>query len=230
MLNVYVLLINYRWIDDNKTWCMQRPNSTQLGEKLCVSSVKRQNLLTLSVSTALRILSHDRSWTICSHWWMEDLNQLWKPVRANILASLFGKPDRWADTFALRFHLALIGCINRHDSQKTENQLERQKLPEAFEDFQGGVKLEDGLAHRLGQSEVLLLQSSAHPLHRYVYIISYLTGGGKEKSTLSNAATLCDTNTTSKNHFSYLLLQLPVWYAEEVHLHCAARANTRENK
>lgn len=58
------------------------------------SSFNRQTLLTLSVSTALRILSHDRSWTICSHWWIEDLNQLWKPVRANILASLFGEPDR----------------------------------------------------------------------------------------------------------------------------------------
>ena len=47
--------------------------------------------LTLSVSTALQILSQDLSWTICSHLWMEDLNQLLKPVKASILASLSEK-------------------------------------------------------------------------------------------------------------------------------------------
>lgn len=52
---------------------------------------KEQWPLTLSVSTALRILSQDLSWTICSHLWMEPLNQLWKPVKANILASLLEK-------------------------------------------------------------------------------------------------------------------------------------------
>lgn len=89
----------------------------------------------------------------------------------------------------------LIFCIkkatgHRHDSQKTENQLERQKLPEAFEDFQRGVKLKDGLAHRLAQSEALLLQSSAHSLHRYVYIISYLTGGEREVDSVKRSDTL----------------------------------------
>lgn len=44
--------------------------------------------LTLSVSTALQILSHDLSWTICRNLWMDDLNQLWNPVKANIFASL----------------------------------------------------------------------------------------------------------------------------------------------
>lgn len=54
------------------------------------------------------------------------------------------------------------------------NQLEREKLSEAFEDFQGHEELKDGLSHCLRQSAALLLQSPAHPLHGYIYIISYL--------------------------------------------------------
>lgn len=58
--------------------------------------------------------------------------------------------------------------------RRTDNQLERKKLSKAFEDFQGHEELKDGLSHCLSQPGALLLQSSTNPLHRYIYIISYL--------------------------------------------------------
>lgn len=154
----------------------------------CIFDIKP---LTRSVSTALRILSHDLSWTICSHLWIEDLNQLWKPVRANILASLLRrnmsllskfKPKRKkAEIWSPRWHFRQIKllfqplcCYKNNLYNGTVNQLKRKKLPKASEDFQGHEELKDGLPHRLRQPGALLLQSPTDPLHRHVHIISYL--------------------------------------------------------
>lgn len=60
-----------------------------------------------------------------------------------------------------------------HLSQ-TDNELERKKLPKAFEDFQGHEELKDGLSHCLSQPGALLLQGPTNPLHCYIYIISHL--------------------------------------------------------
>lgn len=74
---------------------------------------------------------------------------------------------------------SLLHCyINRRWGQK-DNPLERKKLSKAFEDFQGHEELEDGLSHCLRQSGALLLESPAHPLHRHVHIVSYLSGQRK---------------------------------------------------
>lgn len=163
-------------------------------------SFQKQNLLTISVSTALQILSQDLSWTICSHLWIEDLNQLWKPVKANILVSLLGKNTSIFDQFqshkkveisSPHWHFkqitsgrSLLCCyINCYYSQ-TDNQLERKKFSKAFEDFQGDEEFKDGLPHCLGQSGALLLQSSTDPLHRHVYIISYLKDERRASNTV----------------------------------------------
>lgn len=62
----------------------------------------------------------------------------------------------------------------------TENQLEREELSEAFQDFQGDEELKDGLSHGLSQSGALLLQSPADSLHGHAHIIGHLK---REKRT-----------------------------------------------
>lgn len=149
------------------------------------------SLSTWSVSTALRILSQDLSWTICSHLWMDDLNQLWKPVKANILASLYEEntDHRWIQGWRQSLTRGLFKrrtagsepfarCYAWIQSlgEREKNQLEWEELPEAFEDFQGHEELKDGLSHCLSQSGALLLQGPTHPLHCYVHIVSCLEG------------------------------------------------------
>ena len=87
-------------------------------------------------------------------------------VEFHLLADIFKRTTTTARVFTCSF-------MNCHES-RTDNQLERKKLPKAFEDFQGHEELKDGLSHRLCQSGALLLQSAAHPLHRHVHIIGYL--------------------------------------------------------
>lgn len=117
------------------------------------------------------------------------MNQLWKPVRANILASLSGRREG-KRLFSIKAEPRKRlkaprppfpdisdkqsgGCTKCHFGL-TENQLEREELSEAFQDFQRDEELKDDLSHGLSQSGALLLQSPADPLHGHTHIIGHL--------------------------------------------------------
>lgn len=119
------------------------------------------------------------------------------------------------------------------------NLLERQKLPKAFEDFQGHEELKDGLSHCLRQSGALLLQSTTDTLHRYVHIIGNLKDQIICSSTCvnpnnnNNAAWLAQVvyNYYYKDFLmTHLFLQLPVWNAEEIYFHRTARTKNKWNQ
>lgn len=107
----YFIRSSHRWSNNLNAVKLISYRPTYAIFTVSFTSFRRQKPLTLSVSTALRILSQDLSWTICSHLWIEDLNQLWKPVRANILASLLEKNASRFNKFKAEEKVDLISSL-----------------------------------------------------------------------------------------------------------------------